>query len=404
MKNFYQYSGPERQTLHGYVRRYKGVRLRKKAFVTKTEAEKHLRQAMNDIDAAERGETYTKPTTAQEALNIYRRNLEIRARDKDYQYAHNVRSNCKVIQEFVDRFGPNRLIRACTETDLREFYQVLCFRPTLSQNSAAVFIGRVQGMLKAAQKAKPDLVNWLRPTLAVKRKTEFERRVVEPWEYSKLAETLLNPPLAPSRRAERKALWREAGDVLQLLRLTGGRLNEIVRIRLDQFHWSKGVVTLYATKTENERDIPLWGTIPQIIQSRIREGLTDDELLFPRARTATFDNAIARAFRKAAKLAKLNYGQANGFTAHSLRHTFCTHLMEVTGNDAGTVMKYSGHKTLESFSIYLKPTDNGRILATQAMGSIGLFLASFPEQKGHAGNAGELSEVVKPLAVKEVAS
>ena len=111
MKNFYQHSGPERQTLHGYIRRYKGVRLRKKAFVTKTEAEKHLRQAMNDIDAAERGEIHTKPTTAQEALTIYRRNLEIRARDKDYQYAHNVRSNCKVIQEFVDRFGPNRLIQ-----------------------------------------------------------------------------------------------------------------------------------------------------------------------------------------------------------------------------------------------------------------------------------------------------
>ena len=77
MRNFYQYSGPERQTLHGYIRRYKGVRLRKKAFVTKTEAEKHLRQAMNDLDAAERGEIHTKPTTAQEALNIYRRNLEI---------------------------------------------------------------------------------------------------------------------------------------------------------------------------------------------------------------------------------------------------------------------------------------------------------------------------------------
>jgi len=78
--------------------------------------------------------------------------------------------------------------------------------------------------------------------------------------------------------------------------------------------------------------------------------------------------------------------------------------MEVTGNDVGAVMKYSGHKTLESFSIYLKPTDNGRILATQAIGSIGLFLASFPEQEGDAGNAGQLSEVVTPLGVKEVAS
>lgn len=35
------------------------------------------------------------------------------------------------------------------------------------------------GMLKAAQKAKPDLINWLRPTLKVNRTPEFEHRVVE---------------------------------------------------------------------------------------------------------------------------------------------------------------------------------------------------------------------------------
>jgi hypothetical protein len=49
-------------------------------------------------------------------------------------------------------------------------------------------------MLKAAQEAKPDLVNWLRPKLKVTRKTEFERRVVEDWEYKALVEILLNPP------------------------------------------------------------------------------------------------------------------------------------------------------------------------------------------------------------------
>jgi len=224
MKNFYQYIGMGGQTLHGYERQYKGAKLRKKAFVSKSEAERDLRRAMNDLDAAERGEIRTKPTTAQEALNIYRHNLNVRARDKDYQYAHNVKSNCKILQEFVDHFGPNRMIRECTETNLREFYQILCFRPTLSKNSAGVFIGRVQGMLKAAQKAKPDLVNWLRPTLKVNRKPEFERRVVEPWEYAALVNILLNPPLAPSRQRERNALWREAGDAVQLLRMTGGRL------------------------------------------------------------------------------------------------------------------------------------------------------------------------------------
>lgn len=403
MKNFHQYTGPGGQTLHGYMRRYKSVRLRKKGFATKSEAEKHLRQAMNDIDAEERGEIRTKPTTAQEALNIYRRNLEVRDRDKGYQYAHNVRSSCKIIQEFVDHFGPNRLIRECTETDLREFYQILCFRPTLNKNSAGVFIGRIQGMLKAAQKSKPDLVNWLRPTLKVNRTPEFEHRFVDLEEYAMLVHTLLNPPLAPSRREERKALWREAADAVQLLRLTGGRLNEIVRIRLDQFMWTKGKVRLYATKTENQRDLPLWDCIRDIAQRRINEGLTDGELLFPRAKTATFDHAIARACRNAGKMANLNYGRTNGFTCHSLRHTFVTDMMDASGNNVALVMSYSGHRSLESFKIYLHAPEQGCILTDQRIASVGLFVASFLGTEGMSGTSGTSDEPVKSLAIHKVA-
>ncbi|MCU1267203.1 MAG: integrase family protein [Acidobacteria bacterium] len=402
MRNFYSYNNPSGQKLHGYERRYQTHQLRKKGFISRAEAESHLRQAMSDIDAEVRGEVRSKPTTAQDALNIYRRNLDVRAKDKDYQFAHNVKSNCKIVQEFVDRFGPNRLVREVTETDLREFYQLLCFRPTLSKNSAAVHIGRIQGMLKAAQKAKPDLVNWLRPTLTVRRKTKFERRVVEPWEYARLVNTLLSPPLAPSRRVERASLWRDAGDAVQLLRMTGGRLNEVLRMKLDQFSWSKGIVRLNASKTENQRDLPLWDCIYDVVQRRIHEGLTSN-YVFPRARVATFDNAIARACRKAARLAKLNYGQANGFTCHSLRHTFITDLMEKTNNDAGTVMKYSGHKTLESFSGYLHSTEQGSILAMQAMKDVALILRSF-ENVGHIQNVENVAGVdANSLPNKQVA-
>jgi integrase len=384
-KNFYKYIGANGQALHGYERQYKGTKLRKKGFASKSDAEKDLRRAMNDLDATERGEIRTKPTTAQEALDIYRHNLNVRARDKDYQYAHNVKSNCKILQEFVDHFGPNRMIRECTETNLREFYQILCFRPTLNKNSAGVFIGRVQGMLKAAQKAKPDLVNWLRPTLKVNRTPEFERRVVEPWEYAALVNILLNPPLAPSRQRERNALWREAGDAVNLLRMTGGRLNEILRMKLDQFMWTKGKVRLFASKTENQRDLPIWDCIREVVQRRISEGLTDGEYLFPRAKVITFDNAIARACRKAARLAQLNYGQANGFTCHSLRHTFVTDMMEATGNDVALVMSYSGHKSIESFKIYLHPTEKGRVLANQRMIAVGDFLRTFSRTEGSPG-------------------
>lgn len=402
-KNFYKYIGAGGQTLHGYERQYKGSKLRKKGFVSKSEAERDLRGAMNDLDAAERGEIRTKPTTAQEALNIYRHNLNVRARDKDYQYAHNIKSNCKILQEFVNQFGPNRMIRECTETDLREFYQILCFRPTLNKNSAGVFIGRVQGMLKAAQKAKPDLVTWLRPTLKVNRTPEFERRVVEPLEYAVLVKIMLNPPLAPSRQRERNALWRDAGDAVQLLRMTGGRLNEILRMKLDQFMWPTGKVRLCASKTENQRDLPIWNCIRVVVQQRIAEGLTDGEYLFPRAKVMTFDNAIARACRKAAKLAKLNYGQANGFTCHSLRHTFVTDMMEATGNDVALVMSYSGHRSMESFKIYLHPTERGRILANQHMNVVGDFLGTFAGIEGTPGIEGTGSSAAKRLKRKQVA-
>ncbi|HXD30112.1 MAG TPA: hypothetical protein VN643_03285 [Pyrinomonadaceae bacterium] len=97
------------QTRYGYRREYKGKQLRARGFATSSEAEQHLNQAIADVDAVIRGEVRCKPTTAQEALNIYRRKLEVRARDKARQYHHNVNSNCKVLQDFVDQFWTNTL-------------------------------------------------------------------------------------------------------------------------------------------------------------------------------------------------------------------------------------------------------------------------------------------------------
>lgn len=402
-KNFHQYTGPGGQTLYRYERQYKGVQLRKKGFTRKSEAEKHLRQVMDDMDARDRGEVRCSPTTAQEALDIYRRTLEIRAQSKAKQYTHNVNSNCKVIQEFVDHFGPKRLIRECTEDDLREFYHILCFKPGLNKNSAGVFIGRIQGMLKAAQRKKADLATWLRPTLKVHRSPEFEHRVVEDWEYATLVQTLLEPPLAASHREDRKALWREAADVIQLLRMTGGRLNEILRIKLWQFLWTKNTVRLEASKTENERDLPFWTPIRDLVQKRISEGLAGDEYLFPRAKTETFDNAIGRACLNAGRAIKeLNYGREGGFTCHSLRHTFVTRMMEATGNDVALVMSWSGHKSLESFKIYLHPTETGRILGEQFTSSVADFLRTFAGQAGNASHTSQVAHLPKRLKRKQV--
>ena len=113
----------------GYRRRYKNRQLRARGFLSSGEAEQHLNQAMADVDAVHRGEFRGKPTTAQDALNIYRRKLEVIARDKGNQYGHNVRSNCKVLQEFVTAFGPTRLVRETLRQTCASFIKVCASGP-----------------------------------------------------------------------------------------------------------------------------------------------------------------------------------------------------------------------------------------------------------------------------------
>ena len=87
---------------------------------------------------------------------------------------------------------------------------------------------------------------------------------------------------------------------------------------------------------------------------------------------------------------------------HSLRHTFVTDMMEATGNDVALVMSYSGHKLIESFGIYLHPTQQGRILANQRMNNVGDFFGTFSGIEGTQGIEGTSSSPVKALKRKQV--
>ena len=179
--------------------------------------------------------------------------------------------------------------------------------------------------------------------------------------------------------------------------MSGGRLNEVLRMELNQFMWSKNKFRLYATKTESQRDLPLWSPIREVAQRRIHEGLTDDNYLFARASTESFDAAVSEACRMAGKAAKLSYGRANGFTLHSLRHTFITDMMKATDRDIKLVMSWSGHKSLEAFQIYLHPTEEGRILGAQHTDNVADFLRTSKGIPGTQGTTGLPSDIVKPL-------
>jgi len=55
--------------------------------------------------------------------------------------------------------------------------------------------------------------------------------------------------------------------------------------------------------------------------------------------------------------------------------------MEASGNNVALVMSYSGHKSLESFKVYLHAPTQGCTATDQRIEIVGLFLASFAETK-----------------------
>ncbi|MDT4966700.1 MAG: hypothetical protein QOJ64_1437 [Acidobacteriota bacterium] len=77
-------------------------------------------------------------------------------------------------------------------------------------------------------------------------------------------------------------------------------------------------------------------------------------------------------------------------------------MTDATDNDGALVMSYIGHRSLESFKIYLHATQRGCRLADQLTKSVGLFLAFF---SGLAGQPGEWeldSDLGKPVEKQQV--
>jgi hypothetical protein len=77
-------------------------------------------------------------------------------------------------------------------------------------------------------------------------------------------------------------------------------------------------------------------------------------------------------------------------------------MIEATDKDVALVMSWSGHKSLESFKIYLHPTEKGRILGAQHTDSVADFLRTFTGQPAEPGEAGAISQFVKPLKQQQV--
>lgn len=374
-RRFYTYDSPHGK-LWAYRREYKGQQLRKKGFTTKSAAENHLKQVMDDIDALERGEVRCKPSTILDAYNLYKEQQDAIAARKNYRYQMSEASVFKLLKdEFVDVVGEQTLCRHISMHHINQFMHRISFKhekgkivldeneqPVVRMSKATVMArtSRLYGMLRLAQRTLPDLAQWQVPYLKLRRCRADNIKVITPEERVTLFNALSHPPLCERGGVNgfhyqlRQKMCRELNDLCRILYATGMRLNEALSLKWSQINFDSGTVHIFASKTETERDVPMSDEMIALLNQRIIDGVVDDELVFKRNRNKDFSTELGTYMRRVAELNGIPYGRKNnGFTFHSFRHTFICDMLQLLNGDAKAVMELSGHTNYEGFQVYL---------------------------------------------------
>jgi integrase len=127
---------------------------------------------------------------------------------------------------------------------------------------------------------------------------------------------------------------------------TGMRSSEILKLTWNRIDLKGGLVRLKAedTKTDDARLVPLTADLTTLLKDLYKvHYLQEPHVFLVNGKSV---HSIKTAFKAACRRAKLQ-----GFRFHDFRHTAVTN-MRRAGIDHLTIMRITGHKTLEVFKRY----------------------------------------------------
>lgn len=135
----------------------------------------------------------------------------------------------------------------------------------------------------------------------------------------------------------------DEADLWECLILTGCRVSELLNLTWDKI--KDGFLHLVATKTGDDRFVPIFDEVEKILAKRKKMGL---EKPFPLS-----IHAVEHAWRMVRK--KLGMEHEKDFVMHSLRHTCITRLLK-RKIGIEVVQKIVGHKDIRMTQRYNHPT------------------------------------------------
>lgn len=138
---------------------------------------------------------------------------------------------------------------------------------------------------------------------------------------------------------------------------TGIRLSELRFLKHKDIFRSEMKIKVVAGKGNRDRFTILPAKLLPLLEAYWKEYRTKTFLFEGQIRgKAMNDRSIKHALRMAMKQAGL---EEYGFSAHSIRHSFATHLLDA-GTDIHTIKQLLGHSKIETTMVYLHLTKQRR--------------------------------------------
>jgi integrase len=151
------------------------------------------------------------------------------------------------------------------------------------------------------------------------------------------------------------------GMRMQTALITGARLGELLALSWGQC--DEGFLTFLETKNGRMRRVPISGTLEAILKRLPR--VSADVFASPRSGKAYTPTGVRHMFNRAVVRA----GLGRDVTFHTLRHTALSRMI-AAGLDDDTVMAISGHSSTRMLARYTHPTEERKLDALDAAGSV----------------------------------
>jgi len=139
--------------------------------------------------------------------------------------------------------------------------------------------------------------------------------------------------------------------VLSLLYYTGIRKSELLNLNWTDINLSKSIVIIRRGKGGKDRLIPLHRKVTELLDKYLDERLPlkNDALIIGEQGRRLCSGSFVYLLKMYLGISGL---KKKGYSAHTFRHTFATHLIEA-GVDLFKVQKLLGHASLDTTKIYI---------------------------------------------------